>query len=253
MGIDPLTFIAQIVNLFVLVWILKRFLYQPVLNILTQRQKQIEEMTQTTLLLKQEAEDKSHQLQCQQKKFEKKMQTEYENFQHQCLQDKLVQEKKVKTEVQNLRQRLYDDLNAEKFQIQAEAERFISQDFLKLTTKIMSDLTQTTPFAQVIDLFIQKTDELKKSDIIKLNNILKKQYVITINSSKTLTQKQKNIISYFIKNRLFLTPKHKIQFVEQKDLILGVELRVGTFAISWTVQSYLQELESNLNQSLLKV
>ena len=38
MGFDLVTFIAQIVNLFVLVWLLKRFLYRPILEVIEKRQ-----------------------------------------------------------------------------------------------------------------------------------------------------------------------------------------------------------------------
>ena len=38
MGFDLVTFVAQIVNLFVLVWLLKRFLYRPILEVIEKRQ-----------------------------------------------------------------------------------------------------------------------------------------------------------------------------------------------------------------------
>ena len=38
MGIDLVTLIAQIINLLILIWLLKRFLYRPVLNMLQARQ-----------------------------------------------------------------------------------------------------------------------------------------------------------------------------------------------------------------------
>ena len=41
MGINWVTFLAQIVNLFVLVWLLKKFLYRPILNAVDKRQSEI--------------------------------------------------------------------------------------------------------------------------------------------------------------------------------------------------------------------
>ena len=42
MGIDLVTLIAQIINLVVLIWLMKRFLYQPVLKMISERQALID-------------------------------------------------------------------------------------------------------------------------------------------------------------------------------------------------------------------
>ena len=41
MDIDKITFVAQIVNLIVLIWLLKRFLYKPIIQAVDKRQSAI--------------------------------------------------------------------------------------------------------------------------------------------------------------------------------------------------------------------
>jgi F-type H+-transporting ATPase subunit b len=41
-GVQPILLLAQVVNFLVLIWLLKRFLYKPVLKVLEERKKQIE-------------------------------------------------------------------------------------------------------------------------------------------------------------------------------------------------------------------
>ena len=41
MEIDWFTVIAQVINFLILVWLLKRFLYKPVLNAIAEREKKI--------------------------------------------------------------------------------------------------------------------------------------------------------------------------------------------------------------------
>ena len=50
------TFLLEIINFLVLVWILKRFLYQPVLDVIARRRKAIEEQLAEALRLQDEAE-----------------------------------------------------------------------------------------------------------------------------------------------------------------------------------------------------
>ena len=64
MGFDLVTFIAQIVNLFVLVWLLKRFLYRPILEVIEKRQQEIRNKLQA-------AEDMRIESQKERKKWEK--------------------------------------------------------------------------------------------------------------------------------------------------------------------------------------
>lgn len=51
------TFLLEIINFLVLVWILKRFLYQPVLEVIARRRQGIEEQLANARALQQDAED----------------------------------------------------------------------------------------------------------------------------------------------------------------------------------------------------
>ncbi|MCP4212318.1 MAG: ATPase [Halieaceae bacterium] len=50
------TFLLEIINFLVLVWILKRFLYRPVLNIIARRQQDVEQLLQETTAERQSSE-----------------------------------------------------------------------------------------------------------------------------------------------------------------------------------------------------
>ena len=47
MGIDTFTLVAQIINLVILIWLLKRFLYTPILKAVDARQAKIAERLNT--------------------------------------------------------------------------------------------------------------------------------------------------------------------------------------------------------------
>lgn len=56
LGIDPRWFISQLVNFVVLLFILQRFLYKPILNMLEQRQERIRESMDYAERVKKEAQ-----------------------------------------------------------------------------------------------------------------------------------------------------------------------------------------------------
>ena len=62
MGFSWTTFLAQIVNLFVLVWLLKRFLYQPIVDTIAKRQKYIEDKVKKAADAVKAAEERENEL-----------------------------------------------------------------------------------------------------------------------------------------------------------------------------------------------
>ena len=65
---------AQLVNLFVLIWILKHFLYQPILNIIDKRRKEIQNQIQEAEGKLAAAYDLEQDLSSQKKAFESEQQ-----------------------------------------------------------------------------------------------------------------------------------------------------------------------------------
>ncbi len=57
LGINPLLLVAQIVNFLILLWILNRFLYKPILKLFKDRSSKIEEGIKTAENLKKQAAD----------------------------------------------------------------------------------------------------------------------------------------------------------------------------------------------------
>ena len=55
MELDWSTFLLEIINFLILVWILKRFLYRPVLEVITRRREQVEKTLHEAHSLRAEA------------------------------------------------------------------------------------------------------------------------------------------------------------------------------------------------------
>ena len=250
MGFDLVTFVAQIVNLFVLVWLLKRFLYRPILKVIEKRQQEIRDKIKT-------AEDMRLQSEKERKKWEKEM-SDYET-EHQKELNKITLEldekrkeglAEIKSFLQKQRLKMQNDLLAEMAALQTDIGHFIATDFIQLANQALHELSNCCPLDQAIRLFLNELKNLGKNDINSINFILEKQYVIFINSSNKLTQNQKDEITKLIQKIFDLSPKHKIKFNEVSELILGLEMRIGDISVAWNLKSYLDTLNANLDATL---
>ena len=74
MELNSSTFILEIINFLILVWILKRFFYKPVLDIIARRKADIEETVAKAQTLQSNAENLEHQYESRLADWEKEIQ-----------------------------------------------------------------------------------------------------------------------------------------------------------------------------------
>jgi len=250
MQIDWITFVAEIINLLVLVWLLKRFLYAPINNIIQQRQAEINEKIEAADNLHCQAESEFQTLQMEKNAFEKSLQTRQNDLTKELSVERKETLNKIKLQASQLKHQLQSEIKLQNENLKSELEQFISRDFLRISGKIITDLTGATPMERVLNLFYEKLVNLKKSDINDINKIIKNQKVITIYSSDTLSEKHQHDMTRFLRSYFEISPKTKIQYQVSANLILGIEIRIQDIGIDWTIKNYLDEMEQGLDNLL---
>lgn len=126
-GINPILLAAQVVNFLVLLWILKRFLYKPILRVLDDRKKKIEESLKN-------AEEIEVRLQKTNEKIDQMMvkaADEIQKMHDEAKKDKEVLKEEGKAEAQQLASQII-----KKGEEQAKAERE------KMREELMSHLAE---------------------------------------------------------------------------------------------------------------
>jgi len=249
MGIDWVTFVAQIVNLFVLIWLLKRFLYRPILDIIDKRQAEINARIQSA----QEAQEQAEK----EKASWKKEKAHFDDMRQKRLNDLALEEqdlhKQVSIDIYKLEQekriQLQQELNTEILAIQDEIRSIVANQFVTFSGKLLQELTQNTPFNCVVQTITNKINRLDKKQKSELNKNLLKQNVIHINSSNTLTKKQQQELLKMLKSVCPINTKTKIFWNVDPDLILGLEIYIGNCLLEWNLKNYLNELNDHIRSA----
>lgn len=250
MQIDWVTFAAEIINLLVLVWLLKRFLYVPINNIIQQRQSEINSKIEAANNLHHQAESEFQTLELEKNTFEQSLQSRQNDLTKELSLERKETLSKIKQEAEQFKHQLQSEIKLQNQNLKSELEQFISRDFLQISGKIITDLTGATPIERVLNLFYERLVNLNKSEIIKINKIIKNQKVIIINSSNSLSEKHQRDMTRFLRSYFEIPPKIKIQYQVVPTLILGIEIRIQDIGIDWTIKNYLDELEQSLDRIL---
>lgn len=247
MGFSWTTFLAQIVNLFVLVWLMKRFLYGPIVAVIAKRQAYIENKVRQAEQAVQSADKQKSELQKQVDSWQRDKQERLDSFYAEMTALRQEQVNRIQSEGAALRQKMQDDLNRETQTKQLEIRDMMVQNFMALSRRVLSDLSGLAPMAQSIALFQKKVSALSKTEMTGIRKSLQKTGRIIVETSDKLTHSEQESLTVFLTD-VFGTAD--IVFEQQPDLILGIEVVVGETVLEWNLKTYLDLFEGNLNTAL---
>jgi F-type H+-transporting ATPase subunit b len=249
MSIDWITVSAQIINFLVLVWLLKRFLYQPVITAMDQREKRVTDRLSDASKREQEAELQVQRFDAQQLEFEKNREQATQQAEQDIASRKLKLLEDARADVALARQNWQQEVDNEKNEFLKSLHKQTASSVINITRKVLADLTNAELEAQLVSIFISKLRTLDSVDILGLKAT---DQSVHITSSIELNQSLRATLLEATKVELGIdTP---ITFKVSPEMDLGLELNVGELRVAWNLDAYLTELadqfESTINQRL---
>lgn len=249
MQIDWFTVIAQIINFLILVGLLKRFLYKPILNAIKEREKKIKSQLEEAESKKQEAqeekkvfEQKNEDFEDKKKKLMKKAIEESEEKRKELLEE-------ARKEAGKFRSQLKKSSEEDQQNLSQEIERKVQQEVFSITRKTLSDLASLDMEAQTLNVFISRLKDLKEDEKKEFLEAFKsKSDPIRVRSAFELSSTQKTKIQKTVTD--ILGTETKFQYKTVPELVSGVELTANGFKISWSISEYLNSLEKNISETI---
>lgn len=230
------TFVLEIINFIILVWILKRFLYKPVLNIVARRKAEIEQTLNEATHLHNDADT---------------LRNQYENRLHEWDQEKQHARDKLKGEIEKERAKLLQELQdsidkererrhvREQQQIQTAVEK-AEETALTLgaqfASKLLKSVTGPEIEARLIELLITELGNLSQDSLKKLRaDWGENNYEVSIVTAYPLNDSQCQQIQKALK----LITQRTLSFLykQDSDLVAGIFISIG----AWTLSANLRD------------
>jgi F-type H+-transporting ATPase subunit b len=250
MPIDWFTVAAQVVNFLILVWLLKRFLYKPILDAIDAREQRI-----ATELA--DAHAKQTQAESQRDEFQKKNE-EFDRQRGELLS-------KAKDEANVERQRLIDEarqesdalrskrqeaLHREQENLHDEITHRTQREVFAIARKTLADLAGTSLEERVSDVFARRLRELDGEARDDLANAMKtRSDPVLVRSAFELPPAQRAAIRDAL-GTIFAADV-QVRFETAPEVISGVELLANGHKVAWSIADYLASLERSVG-GLLK-
>lgn len=245
MHIDWFTFIAQVLNFLLLVWLMKRFLYKPILAAIDEREQRIASQLQ-------EAQKGISDAQVEREKFER-LHSELEQ-QQQALLDKAVAEAKAerqrmldaaRAEYSDLRTRLQKSMREEQASLSQEIASHTQAEVFAVARQVLGDLAGTTLEEQMANIFIGRLREMKADAREQLSALLRTPgRAVTVRSAFPLPKALQEPIAAVVND--ISGQAVPLTFLADPDQAAGIELLTDGYKLAWSIADYLGGLEKKI-------
>ena len=249
MLIDWFTVGAQALNFLILVWLMKRYLYQPILNAIDAREKRI---------AKELADADAKQTEAQKERDEFQKKNEEFDQQRAALLSQATDEAKAE------RQRLLDEARtaADAMRAQRQAallndahnlnqaiSRLTQKEVFAMTRQALTDLATVSLEERMGEVFTRRLRELDANAKAVLGNALRKNSEpALVRSTFELPAAQRAAIQNAL-NETFSAEVH-LRFETSPDLVSGIELSTNGQKVGWSIADYLASLEKGVGELL---
>jgi len=249
MLVDWFTVSAQVVNFLILVWLMKRFLYKPILHAIDAREQRI-----ATELA--DADAKKAEAEKEREKFQKN--NEEFNRQRNDLLSKAKEEAKAERErlfdearqaADALRAKRQDALKREQQSLNDEIARRTRKEVFAIARKTLMDLAGTSLEERMSEAFTRRLRELNDEAKEGLAEVLKTSSdPVRLRSAFELPPEQRAAIQHAL-NETF-SAEIQVRFETAPDVISGIELAANGRKVAWSIADYLASLEKSIGELL---
>lgn len=249
MLIDWFTVVAQVVNFLILVWLLKRFLYRPILNAIDEREKKIAKELADADAKQREAQKQRDEFQRKNDEFEQQRTV----LMNKAIEESQTERQRLLAEARNKADSLSEKrretlINDAHVLNQALAQR-TRQEVFAITRKALADLADETLEERMAAVFIRRLRALDEPTKNSFGVTLKKSAEpALVRSAFELPELQRSLIQ----NALNETFRENIpvRFESTTDMVSGIELISNGQKVAWSIADYLATMEKNIDELL---
>ena len=234
MELDWSTFLLQIINFLVLVWILNRFLYKPVMKVIAERKAAVEK----TLADSERARAEARALRAQYETRLTEWEREKEKARVQLREDLEAERTRLLT---TLRAELEKEREAASVREQRRlveltqrAEQVALEQGGRFVAKLLSGLAGPELESKIIDLAVNELAQLPEEQTSAIRSALPPDAVVRVTTAYPLGQKLRERLTDLV--RRLVGRDLRCEFFEDTHLIGGVRVSLGGWVLRATLQ-----------------
>ena len=249
MLIDWFTVGAQLLNFLVLAWLLKRFLYRPILDALDAREQRIAAELADADAKRAEADKEREEFQHKNEAFEQQRAALLSTATDEAKVERARLLDEARRAADALSTKRQEELRNEAQNLNQAISRRTQQEVLAIARKALADLATAGLEERMGEVFMRRLralDDQAKEGFAK--SLKTATGPALVRSAFDLPAEQRAAIQNAL-NETFSADIH-VKFETAPDLVSGIELSTNGQKVAWSIREYLASLEKGVDELL---
>ncbi len=248
MLINWFTVAAQIVNFLILVALLKRFLYGPVVAAMSAREGRIAAQLMEAQQKKREAEQEEASLRQKIREIEDQRQEMLTEAGRQAEAHKQELFSRARQEVGQIRQKWAASLEREKETFLKNLKQRLAQEVVTISRRALQEMADLELEQRLTEVFMERLRLLSPEEQAAIRDSIKE-------SGGELVATTAFELSWDIRQRIAAQIQEQfggnltLRFATSGELLAGIELLTSSRKLAWSLGSFLDSLEEDLSQA----
>ncbi len=235
MQFDLSTFLLEIVNFLILIWILQRLFYKPLLAVIAKRKQFIDQTLADAKTNQQEAEQQRSLYENRQKLWEQEKQSAIKELHQQLDAERAAQLTQLKVDLEQERQKVNVALLRKQHELQLQTEKQALENAAKFAGILLKQTAGPELETRLFTLLLNELTHLPEACRLCLQTMgTKKSVPIKITSAYSLNHEQQLQLEQQLSGQI--NSPVNFQYFQDAELIAGLRLDIGAWVLNANLQ-----------------
>jgi len=242
--IDWLTVIAQIINFLILVFLLKHFFYDRIIQAMEERESRIQKRLRDAEEREKDAEQRAESYRNKQAEIEEKQREKLAQAKKAAEEQRKKLTQEARRDVDDLRKKWKDGIQKEKDAFVRDFQGMAANEIFSIARRALGDLADIEVEEQVGNVFIERMKEIKKKDLKEIAQSLQEsKHPAKVRSGFEISTQMRRKITQAVHRHI--ADGVDVEYETSPELLLGIELKTRGRKLGWNLEAYLADLEEN--------
>ena len=250
MTFDWFTFVAQIINFLVLVALLKRFLYGPIITAMQQREGEIAASQAEVAEHRRQAAEQTQAYRAKIEALERQRQERLDEIEREVTELRKTMLAEARETVDRRRDDWMQTVEREKDALARQLRHRACQEVVSAARRTLEELADVDLERRIIIRFLGRLAEMDEAERRDIQAAMTRDGdAVTVRTSFDIEPSLQHQIEQTLAERLQID--RDVNFHTSGDVVCGIELQVSGHKVAWCVDEFLSSLEEELEREVI--
>lgn len=233
------TFVLEIINFLILVWILKHFFYKPVLDVIAKRRAEIDDSLNSAEALHADAEKLQKQYEGRLADWDQERQQARTALNQELDAERAKKIGRLQTELEQVREKTRVVEARHQVVAMREMEETALKQAARFASRLLAQASGAETGSNLVELVITELSRLPPERITELRNSYgQAPDTALVVSAHRLSDNQREQLEQVLMT--VISPEVKVQFEQNSELMAGVRISVGAWVLGANLRDELE-------------